>query len=446
MAGGSFQSIISHSFPDGLSEPCIAVILKDTLNALSYLHSQGHLHRDIKAGNILVDSNGSVKLADFGVSASIYESLMSSSSGAASSSSSSSLMLKDVAGTPYWMAPEVIHSHVGYSYKADIWSFGITALELAHGRPPLSHLPPSKSMVLKITKRFRFSDLNKFGNGHSKKFSKAFKDMVASCLDQDPSKRPTAEKLLKHPFFRNCKGSEFLVKNVLQGLPSVEKRYKEISKVLHATPNEDDEEDDQEDDPTKQNLKQRRISGWNFNEDGLKLEPVFPCDHQSQDDEAILKEVRFGCETVIQEKGESEKHGVVAGSGTTGEQKPSGADVDVAESLKGVQGTEGVGKIGGGVEVGGGVLMNLNNRDAMLATLNVLKGSLEQELGQVKLLMKMIQGEEIHVADSEEQMAQEISKLRAELENERKKNKHLESQLDTLKLQLSSGGLNTSEI
>lgn len=151
MAAGSLQSIISHSHPNGLTEPCIAVVLRDTLNALSYLHGQGHLHRDIKAGNILVDTNGQVKLADFGVSASIYESTTTTSS-------SSSLKFTDVAGTPYWMAPEVIHSHTGYSFKADIWSFGITALELAHGRPPLSHLPPSKFMMLKITKRFPFSD------------------------------------------------------------------------------------------------------------------------------------------------------------------------------------------------------------------------------------------------------------------------------------------------
>lgn len=434
MAGGSLQSIISHSFPDGLTEPCIAVILKETLNALSYLHGQGHLHRDIKAGNVLIDSNGSVKLADFGVSASIYESTSSSSSSAAASCSSfsSSLRLTDVAGTPYWMAPEVIHSHIGYSFKADIWSFGITALELAHGRPPLSHLPPSKSMILKITKRFRFSDFDKFRKGHGgNKFSKAFKDMVASCLDQDPSKRPTAEKLLKHHFFKNCKGSEFLVKNVLQGLPSVEKRYKE-SKMLHATtPNDDD--DDHEGDPMKQqNVKQRRISGWNFNEDGLQLEPVFPSDQSSEDD-SIVKEVQFGGEMVIQEMGEPEEHDV-ASSGTMSKPNPSAADVSVAENLMGcIHGSARVEKIGS-VLVGG----VMNNKEAMLTTLNVLKGSLEQELGQVKLLMSMIQGEEIEVVfDSQEHMAQEISRLRTELENERKKNLQLELQLETFKLHSS---------
>lgn len=213
MAAGSLHSIISSSFPDGLPEPSIAVVLKEILSALSYLHDQGHIHRDIKAGNILVDSDGSVKLADFGVSASIYESYHWSCS--------SSSFCNDMAGTPYWMAPEVIHSHMGYGVKADIWSFGITALELAHGRPPLSHLPLSKSLMMRITNRFRIEDSHDKNDKEKKKkkFSKAFKEMVAACLSQDPSKRPPAGRLLRHPFFKNCKSPEYLVKNVLQVVP-----------------------------------------------------------------------------------------------------------------------------------------------------------------------------------------------------------------------------------
>ncbi|CAI8611981.1 unnamed protein product [Vicia faba] len=412
MAGGSLQSIISHSFQNGLTEQSIAVILIDTLNALSYLHGQGHLHRDIKSGNILVDSNGLVKLADFGVSASIYESNNAvgacSSYSSSSSNSSSSLMFTDFAGTPYWMAPEVIHSHNGYSFKADIWSFGITALELAHGRPPLSHLPPSKSMMLNITKRFRFSDFDKYiykgHSGGSNKFSKAFKDMVASCLNQDPTKRPSAEKLLKHSFFKNCKGPEFLVKNVLNGLPSVEKRYKEI-KVTMGEDSKGNDDDDGDDEDSVVNVKQRRISGWNFNEDGLKLEPVFPKD-QCREDHDVVKQVRFEEENEIQEEED------VASSGT------------VIETNLGASDVSGV----------------VKNREATLATLSVLKGSLEQELGQVKFLMSLIggNGEENHVAESEE-----ISKLRMELETERKKNLQLELQLENIKLHLISSTLNT---
>ncbi|XP_008778786.1 serine/threonine-protein kinase BLUS1 [Phoenix dactylifera] len=291
MAAGSLHSIISSSFPDGLPEPSIAVVLKETLHALSYLHGQGHIHRDIKAGNILVDSDGSIKLADFGVSASIYESHPSSSS-----TSSSSSFFNDMAGTPYWMAPEVIHSHVGYGIKADIWSFGITALELAHGRPPLSHLPLSKSLMMRITSRLRLEDAHEQCGKENdkkkkkKKFSKAFKEMVASCLSQDPSKRPSADKLLRHPFFKNCKSPDYLVKNVLQAVPTVEERFKEI-RIGGRHPDEADSGGS-----ASPPVKNRRVSGWNFNEDVFKLDPVYP---EESDDKCAIKCIQFSGDELI---------------------------------------------------------------------------------------------------------------------------------------------------
>ncbi|KAG2620028.1 serine/threonine-protein kinase BLUS1-like [Panicum virgatum] len=280
MAAGSLHSILSHGFPDGLPEPCVAVVLRDTLRALCYLHEQGRIHRDIKAGNILVDSDGSVKLADFGVSASIYETgpaASAASSGpihAARPAALGSSGFNDLAGTPYWMAPEVIHSHVGYGIKADIWSFGITALELAHGRPPLSHLPPSKSMLMRITSRVRLEDAEPTTSTSAKrrkKFSKAFKDMVSCCLCQEPTKRPSAEKLLRHPFFRGCRSKDYLVRNVLAAVPSIEERCKDanlcgcargarcVSPCRHAG---------------SVVVKNRRISGWNFNEENLEFDPA----------------------------------------------------------------------------------------------------------------------------------------------------------------------------
>ncbi|XP_073135349.1 serine/threonine-protein kinase BLUS1 [Henckelia pumila] len=380
---GSLQSIISASFPEGLPEPCIATVLKETLSALSYLHGQGHLHRDIKAGNILVDSNGSVKLADFGVSASVCE------------RSSSSMMLTDVAGTPYWMAPEVIHSHTGYSFKADIWSFGITAMELAHGRPPLSHLPPFKSLIMKITKRFRFSDHYEKGkDGKGKKFSKSFKDMVGLCLDQDPSKRPSAEKLLKHPFFKNCKGSDYLVKNVLQGLASVEKRYRgeKIQRALSLSRSDDadeDDDDENEGDFSLESGKQRRISGWNFNEEGFELDPVF-----KEGDQRGVKQVSFGVETMLQE---------------------SRSNFDEVQT-------------GGYVDKG-----------AVMDSMLLLKKSLDCQMQQVVQLMASLGGEEsaeMMAVSREEQMMQVIEELRMEVENEKRKRFAVEMELEFLKLQL----------
>ncbi|WCJ23969.1 Protein kinase superfamily protein [Euphorbia peplus] len=371
MSAGSFQSIISSSFPEGLSEPCIAVVLKETLNALSYLHQQGHLHRDIKAGNILMDSYGRVKLADFGVSASIYES--NTGRGSTLSAGSSRLMLTDVAGTPYWMAPEVIHSHTGYSFKADIWSFGITALELAHGCPPLSHLPLSKSLVMKITKRFRFSDYEKHKKEKGKKFSKAFKDMVASCLDQDPSKRPSAEKLLKHPFFKNCKTVDMLVKNVLQGLPCVEDRFRQSK-----TSNFEEEKEEEGGHSGDEIVKIRRISGWNFNEEGFKLDPVFPTELR---DDSI--------------------------------ESPDGGESEV--------------KVG---EIGEKVIDN----EMMVGGLMVLKKSLDEQRQEVVNLIGMLGGE---ASKMEMDLVEEIEKLKMEVENEKHKNIELEMELDFLKVLIS---------
>ncbi|XVE81783.1 hypothetical protein DITRI_Ditri15bG0093600 [Diplodiscus trichospermus] len=379
MPGGCLQSIVSSSFPDGLPEQCIAIVLKETLKALSYLHNQGHLHRNIKAGNILIDSNGCVKLADFGVSASIFE--LSSGYGSGSSTSSSPLMITDITGTPYWVAPEVIDSHKEYSSKADIWSFGITALELAHGRPPLSHLPPSRSLIMKIAKRFRFSDHeNCIKKGENKNFSKAFKDMVASCLVQDPAKRPLAEKLLEHSFFKSCEGSDFLVKHLLHGLPSIEERFK-VSKILR-------ESVDVEADDEASGSKLVKHSGWNFNVDGFELDPVYP--RESKDD-FIVKQVRFGGETII------------------------------PETL--------IGPPGG----------NNDSRDTVNATilsgLMTMQKSLDDQRQSVTDLIKLLGGE---VINREDQLVRLSESLKLELENERQKNLELEVELEFLKIQIST--------
>ncbi|KAL2454932.1 Serine/threonine-protein kinase BLUS1 [Abeliophyllum distichum] len=393
--------------------------MSETLSALSYLHGQGHLHRDIKAGNILIDSNGSVKLADFGVSASIYESNLPY--GSSSSSFSSSMMLTDVA-------------------------------ELAHGRPPLSHLPPSKSLIMKITKRFRFSDYEKTKDTKNKKFSKSFKDMVGLCLDQDPSKRPSAEKLLKHSFFKNSKGPDFLVKTLLQGLPTVEKRFKEMKTQMPLSLNKTEEEDD--DESVSENPKQRRISGWNFNEEGFKLDPVFPSDH---------KQVTFGGETIIKDKGK-ESDGS-SNSSSPEQVLPETDQISVQESgsdsqgsnaggghyetdqlvsknhvlkTKGGNASGGQSVISGGSGAGagaGGVVWKDN--EMVLKTLKFLKDSVDDQRHLVSHMINLVRVEDTANLSREEQLMKEIDNLKVELENEKKKNSELQLELEILKLQLS---------
>ncbi|KAI7747003.1 hypothetical protein M8C21_012654 [Ambrosia artemisiifolia] len=390
---------MTSSFPNGISETCISIILKETLMGLCYLHDQGHLHRDIKAGNILMDSNGSIKLADFGVSASVYE------------SSSRCLNLNEITGTPYWMAPEVIHSHNGYSYKADIWSFGITALELAHGKPPLAQLPFSESLVMKITRGMRFSEYQKEEEkGKKPKLSKYFKEMVGLCLEQDPCKRPSAAKLLKHYFFKNCKGCDFLVKNLLHGLPSVEFRFKERSASMSEEHDDDDEEE--EEGLVGSNVKKhRRISGWNFSLDACQHGPVVDSisdlsTNTSCLEEDSAKQVAFSGESVVSENEGSSRSNVTE----------DGSCVD---------------------------------KEVVMGSLMTLKRSLDDQREKVVYMLAVVGAEETgggggdEYGGKEEKLMQVIEKLKLELENEKRKRTSLEMELDFLKLHITT---NTSHV
>ncbi|XP_044406303.1 serine/threonine-protein kinase 4 homolog A isoform X4 [Triticum aestivum] len=139
MAGGSCFHLMKSSFPKGFEEErFIAFVLRETLRGLEYLHGKGHIHRDVKAGNILLDQHKGVKLADFGISASVYDSMINRNG-----------KRHTLVGTPCWMAPEVMEQKE-YDFKADIWSFGITALELANGHAPFSSQPPAKENEAKL--------------------------------------------------------------------------------------------------------------------------------------------------------------------------------------------------------------------------------------------------------------------------------------------------------
>ncbi|XP_068652640.1 serine/threonine-protein kinase BLUS1-like [Aristolochia californica] len=264
LAGGSCLHILKAAYPDGFEEVVIATILREVLKGLEYLHHHGHIHRDVKAGNILIDARGAIKLGDFGVSACLFD------------SGDRQRSRNTFVGTPCWMAPEVMEQLHGYDFKADIWSFGITALELAHGHAPFSKYPPMKVLLMTLQNAPPGLDYER-----DRKFSKSFKQMIAMCLVKDPSKRPTAQKLLKHSFFKKARSNDYIARALLEGLPNLGDRLRAL-KLKEADMLAQKKMPDGKKEELSQSEYKRGISGWNFNIEDMKTQASL-----IQDDEAV---------------------------------------------------------------------------------------------------------------------------------------------------------------
>ena len=207
MSAGSCYEIMRYAHKKGIeNELVIASLLHEVLQALVYFHENRQIHRDIKAGNILLNDAGDVKIGDFGIAANLVE------------NGTRKRARFTVIGTPCYMAPEVLKEEEGYTEKADIWSLGITAIELALGAAPYSTLFPLE-IIVKIVN----SPPPQLPD--DSRFSPAFKDFVKTCLVTQPTKRPTARQLLEHKFMKQIKDPHAYTKQLVTNLLPLTTRF-----------------------------------------------------------------------------------------------------------------------------------------------------------------------------------------------------------------------------
>uniref|UniRef100_A0A9J7Y1Q9 non-specific serine/threonine protein kinase n=2 Tax=Cyprinus carpio TaxID=7962 RepID=A0A9J7Y1Q9_CYPCA len=181
---GSVTDLIKNTKGNTLKEEWTAYICREILRGLTHLHQHKVIHRDIKGQNVLLTENAEVKLVDFGVSAQLDRTVGRRNT---------------FIGTPYWMAPEVIacdeNPDATYDFKSDLWSLGITAIEMAEGAPPLCDMHPMRALFL--------IPRNPAPRLKSKKWSKKFQSFIESCLVKNHNQRPSTEQLMKHPFIKD---------------------------------------------------------------------------------------------------------------------------------------------------------------------------------------------------------------------------------------------------
>ena len=248
--GGSLLDImrITNIF---YNEKEIASIIKMVLKGLQFLHAQRKIHRDIKAGNILLNDEGVAKLGDFGVSAQLTNSISKKVS---------------KIGTPYWMSPEVI-SQKSYDSKCDIWSLGITCIELAEGEPPYSEV--RTFLVMK-----KILNNPPKGLTNPNLWSKDFNDFVEKCLIFNPAQRPTAAQLLNHRFIQNNdQGKGIIIQRLIKAMPLINKVREEINEEEKRRNNGIESDNSIEEENNNGKINNNNIINGDQEKDSLEYSP-----------------------------------------------------------------------------------------------------------------------------------------------------------------------------
>jgi len=203
MQGGALTDVVLYTV---MSEAQIAAVTKEILQGIAYLHEHEVVHRDIKSDNVLLGEDGRVKVTDFGFAANVR-------------GDDGARLRKTFAGTPYWMAPEVVKSQT-YGKKVDVWSAGILAVEMQEGHPPYMKESPMRAMFLIASKgRPEFKSWNTI--------SARFRTFLGRALTFDPDQRATAEELLKDPFITSTTAS---VRSITPNIEAARKKKNESKK------------------------------------------------------------------------------------------------------------------------------------------------------------------------------------------------------------------------
>lgn len=209
MFGGSVSDILKLGYGQGIKdESIVAAIIRSVVRGLRYFHRNKEIHRDVRSGNILISQTGIVKISDFGLATSLIQ------------GGRKKIEAISVYGDACYMAPEILNSDAGYSEKTDIWSLGLTVIELATGKMPYEGKKFMESMVLILSENP--PELPKEG------YSAAIRDFVSCCLRINPEKRATASELMNHKFLKNAGGNEAIANSIIGQMVSIEERFKLI--------------------------------------------------------------------------------------------------------------------------------------------------------------------------------------------------------------------------